>query len=233
MKNQLQYRVLTLLAIMVIVIMTLSTLYGAVSMRTQLKDELAVLAKNTGERTAESLSNAMWNMDSEAAEKLILAELRESRIHALLLFDTNGDYIVGKQRNEDNIIVDKTSDDLIYKDDFLSISVDVMYGDELIGELTIQVTTKFMLEKLRSYYIYELRKALLLTTTLMILMYLTLHKLLISPLSSLTTSANALSQGNLETTIISNGIGEVGELADALEVFKTNAIEKKELEEQQ
>jgi len=62
LQNRIQYRVLAILIAIVVAIMVISGVYGAIEMRKQLRVELVETLNSTGERAAQGLASAMWDI---------------------------------------------------------------------------------------------------------------------------------------------------------------------------
>ena len=216
-----------------IAVMAGFSFYGAYSIAKEKKEELDLLLTSTGERAAKYVSNSIWDMDNAATGRLLVSELVDHRVLSLVVTDTDQNIFAGKLRNSADEIDDVTSIEILDSADTLEKSFNIEYDGEAIGTLTVAVTEKYMHESLNSYYWQEVIKALILTVILVIWMYAALRQIIIRPLTNLTTSANELSQGDLNVSIASNYAGEIGELANALQVFKHNAVEKAKLEEKQ
>lgn len=233
MRTRIRSIVLTLLTITIILTMTVASLYGAIEMQKQQQGELSELLQSTGERAALGLASSMWDMDEERANMLLLAEFKERRVHAAVLRDTNQEILSGKLRTPQGNIENTNTSASLADAGYLSKTFNVVFDGELIGTLQLQITQEYMQQTLRDYYVSELLKSLLMTIILITSMSIILGRILIRPLTELTSAANSLSHGNLETRINTHKIGEIGELAKALEVFKKQASEKIIIEEEQ
>lgn len=231
LKNRLQFRVCTILFTIVVLAMSVFSMLGAVSVRTELHNHLEDMLHSSGERIAEGIADSMWNMDADASSRLLLSELNDTHIQGLIVRDVDQEVVSGKLRTAQNTIVDTS----VIQDQtgLRSAEFAIEYDDEELGKLELYVTEEHMQHTLESYYLSELIQAILLSTVLVVFMYFALRQILIKPLTNLTASANALSQGEVDITISTNAVGEVGDLARALEVFKQQSIEKTRLEEEQ
>ena len=209
------------------------SLFGAYSISKEKQNELDSLLNNTGEKVAEYVSSSMWDMDGDSTGRLLLAELIDRRVKLLVVTGVEQEIFAGKMRTPDDQIADVSSVDNIENDDTLKKSFDIHYDGELIGKLTVEVSKKHMQESLNSYYLHEVIKAIILTVILVISMYVALRQIAIKPLTDMTVAANSLSKGDLNVAISTSAIGEIGDLANALQVFKQNAVEKFKLEKKQ
>ena len=103
LQNRIKYRVLAILIAIVVVIMVISGVYGAIEMRKQMRVELVETLNSTGERAAQGLASAMWDIDQDSADMALLAELNNKHIKAIMLNNPDGEMFFGKQRDESRI----------------------------------------------------------------------------------------------------------------------------------
>ena len=206
------------------------SLFGAYSIAEDKQKELEFLLTSSGERTAAHVSSAMWDMDQDVTGRLILAELVDRRVQSIIVTDTEQNIFAAKMRTPEDQVVDVLTEESLNNSDFLTKAFDIDFDGEFIGTLTIAVSQQDMQKSLHNYYLYEVAKALILTIILMISMYAALRQIVIKPLTDMTTAANSLSKGDLDVSINTTAAGEIGDLANALQVFKQNAIEKSKLE---
>ena len=222
-----------ILLLITVAVMSGFSLFGAYSIAKEKQNELDSLLNNTGEKVAEYVSSSMWDMDGDSTGRLLLAELVDRRVKLLVVTGVEQEIFAGKMRTPDDQIADVSSVDNLENDDTLKKSFDIHYDGELIGKLTVEVSKKHMQESLNSYYLHEVIKAIILTVILVISMYVALRQIAIKPLTDMTVAANSLSKGDLNVAISTSATGEIGDLANALQVFKQNAVEKFKLEKKQ
>ncbi len=147
-------------------IMTITTivlaafgLYQYNEVETHAIDEINTLAAAVGDRLAENLALPLWQFETDYIEKAIFAEMADRRIYAIQVTSKSDILSVGKKRDEQWEIV---SDGEAVEGDFIALTKDVVREKDVIGQVSVYLTRKFMIASLH----HEIRK---ITLTILLL----------------------------------------------------------------
>jgi len=230
--DRVQFKVGLFLAIAVMLVMISHSVFGALQTKAELVSDTAELLDRVGVRSARSLTGPLWDLSEERALEALASEMLDERIDALVIRNADGSFSQGVVRAANGDIINLVDDRTAPATVISKQGIPITFEGELLGTLDIQVSTNFQTIALREYYASKVWQGAILSLTLALASFCILHYLLIRPLTSLTTSAELLSKGELDVEIDTSSKGEVGALAKALLVFKSSAIENKALQEQ-
>lgn len=231
--ENIQFKICLFLVITVFTVVGMSSLFSAFAMRAQLMEDAQELLTRVGERTANSLVHPMWDIDEELTREVLIAEMMDERITALIVRDADGGINTGFFRDA-NGQVSPISDALSPSDlVIIEQGIEIAFEGEPIGTLEIQVSKRYVNTALLDHYVREFLLAVLLAALLVVAMFFILRRLLLKPLTVMTGLAEALSQGDRNVEINLPKSGEIRALAQALLVFKKQAIHNHHLQQKQ
>lgn len=246
--QSIQIKVAILLVVLVSLIMGVFGFYGTAKTARELDKELDQLTVNVSNRASIALAQPLWNFNPEQGIKTIAAEMKDSRVQRLVLWDVDGEAFAASERNDEGEV---TIPDFGFLPEYESIQrelgaqpsapedsalrsilVEVTQEEEVIGSLLVQVNEYQMRAALKKYNVELFWQTVILVFVTVISMFLALQYILITPLRSLIDVAVRLSEGQLDTKINITSKDEVGRLARVLEVFQKNLLERQLLQEQ-
>ncbi len=146
-------------------------------------------AERTIERLAETLIKPLWDLDEEQIEKVLLSEMREKNIFAVLVKDRKKSILYGKQRNTEWQIVDTTRE---ISGDFITKRKEVVGHDKKLGIVELYLTQKFMKAELRQAISTIVVTVIVLDVALLIVLTISLRRLLIYPIYRILKIANGI-----------------------------------------
>lgn len=184
----------------------------------QLKEaELNQLAEVTAARMSKHLVIPLWDLDQSSAEEAVRAEMLEQQIYAIIVRDSDGTTVfAGKKRDNGWNIVDLELTAVGAKGLATSIQP-VMNRGEVIGEVEVYLTPKFLNAELRAATFEILIQVIVLDLLIFLLVYLILRKLILQPVNKLTDAAESMSMGNLNTEIKIKAKNELKLVAEAMD----------------
>jgi len=113
MKNRFKAGIQTKIGVALILLTTMILsvygMYQYIRLNSDKTAYLNELSQNTADRLSKSMISPLWNYSNEQAEEIILSEIKEKNIFALLVKTPDGKIYSGKQRNEEWQITDATN----------------------------------------------------------------------------------------------------------------------------
>lgn len=249
--NTIQFQVTFTLLLVITLVLGSLFIYNYQSAKKELRDELVGYSKNTTIQLAGYLADPLYRFELAQIEGALKAEMLEKRIYAIQvidpspmgsviaknrsdsvmfadLVDTKDHVVIVGQKRDNNWNVESSFDDI--KGPFITENMDITYKDEVIGQLRLYVTDKFLKEELYRLTINQILITLILYSTIIIGVSLTLRRVLVRPLKELTKAADRISLGDLYFQIGIQPKGELGLLVDAIQRMQSGlAISLKRL----
>lgn len=171
------------------------------STKKEMTAELRHLSETAAERLSKTLIYDLWNMEAEAVEESLRAEMEEQRIYAVVVREADGKTVfIGKKRDETWQIVKSDAEikenTALLKDQHIDIILnkDIIKDESRLGTVEIYFTSKFMLEKLDRFLIKTLLTALILNASLLLAVLLCIRRFLIGPINRIVKGLNAHSR---------------------------------------
>ncbi len=188
-------KIQTQMGIMIVLIslfaFIISGAYEYRSMRKAMLTDLNQKADGLAERLSESLIPPLWNVDQPAINRIILSEMNDKRIKAIVVTEDNDKTVfTGKVRDTDwnisNFEVRPTGE-LIKREAEISVL------SQPIGAVEIYMSPQFIQNELLHSILSSLVRTMLLVILLMMTIFATMHKFLISPIIKLSKTARQIS----------------------------------------
>ncbi len=165
----------------------------------------------TIDRLAENLVEPLWDSNTSQVEKIILSEMREKSIYAIVVTNSEKERFAGKIRDENEQIVD-TDEDISEVSITKSKDMTTTY-DEYAGSVEMYLTQQFI----RAEISREMRRIVVTVVTLdialFIILSISLRVLLIRPINRLLKIASAIADGDFTQKIDIRQQDEIGALA--------------------
>ena len=183
--------------------------------RSQKMAELMQIAEGATEKLTVNLVAPLWNYEMIQAEKVILAEMHNRAVYAILVRDALDPerVVLGKIRDDEWNIVDLSAE--IPEEMMMIISGDVLQGGDSLGGLEVYVTERFLKQELLRET-FELGGVMLvLDCALVLALSVALKRMLLRPIHQLLTNADAIAAGDLNRQIVLRQQDEIGDLAQA------------------
>jgi len=150
----------------------------------------------------------------------------------------------GYKVNDDNLkkVLEQplvTTDDVMYRehhDGYSTYRLLNLRGEdeEILGNLVIEFSSGVVEKKVKASLLFALVVGAGITIPILLFLSFFIARKITGPLASMTLNMNELAHDNLEVVIpVISSQDEVGEMSEALLVFKENALKARELEAQQ
>lgn len=187
----------------------ISAAYDYTVMSTNMLEELNNKADTLIERLSESLITPLWNVDQAALNRIIISEMEDKRIQAILVTeDNNHNIFAGKVRNSNWEIDDFKrwpSGDLISRKATITVL------RQPIGSVEVFLTKKYIQQELTNSLVQSLLRTMIMVGLIMLSIFITLRKILLVPMSQLSRTAEIISKDkDYSVRMDENHSGEMG-----------------------
>ena len=212
-KNSIQAKIGLLVIVMTTLILTGFGVYQFVTLRARKIAAIHVLAEHTLARLAENLAIPLWGYETEQIEKILLTEMSEKSLYAIVVKDQLQQLSGAKTRDENWQVVN--ADGAISQSDVITRRQELTKDGKLLGSVELSVTQRFMREELfREIQTLSLT-IIILNSTLLIMLVITLQNMIIRPLNRLLTIAKTIAGGDFSQEIVLARHDEIGSLSNA------------------
>ena len=186
------------------------------------KEKLSNLANVTAERLAQHLMIPVWDLDTDRIGSAIEAEMLETSLLGVVVYDENGTSIMGAKERDHNWGVVGSSGNIVAS--FASAKAEIRTADKLIGSVTVFVSDRFISKVIQNAVINEVVRTVAVNAVIFFILVLLLGKFLISPILTLAEQAKEISTGKLNAVIEIKSNDEIGMLADSLTRMQKSLI---------
>lgn len=219
--NQLQVRVNTVLMLLIIVIMSVFTLWTYSTERDKMNSDLQSTSANVAKRLSKYLVEAFWSLDDEILEESLRSEMLDRDIYAINLIDRSGKKIyMGYHRNQEWEIIENKQP--IQDETLISAIESIKKEENQIGKVEVYFSPRYIVEQFKQSMLRLVGTSVLLLVAVGIVVYIVLSKMILSPIERLTAIANRISVGNLDLEIPIESKDEIGRLAEAFARMKVS-----------
>ncbi len=193
-------------------------------------DRLSVFSDQVISRLSSNLAFPMWDFDDGKMEKIVISEMADKNIAAIVVINQKGDVIISKTRDEEwNAIVGEVKN----PEDMLLNQAEITKEDENLGMVKVYVAKQFSEEALDRANWDILMAVLVLDILLFIGLIISVRVLFIHPISRIVSAVNMLARGDLSVDLnnMLSRKDEIGILANSLTVLISATKETSELAE--
>jgi len=214
-KNSLRTQIGLLLISLTTLVLLGSGAYQYIQIKKAKLAGLNHIAKSASERLSENLASPLWNLEEDAIDDILLSEMNEPEIAAILVKNQEQKVVYGKQRDEQWKPAN-TKKDLPFA---LPIkhSHEIRKLDELLGTVEVYASDHFLKQELRRELIGIITLIALLDIILLVGLSMTIQRLLKRPIHELLHIAQAVGRGDLTYHITMRQQNEIGQLAAAFQ----------------
>ncbi|NDV22571.1 response regulator [Desulfovibrio sp. JC022] len=189
--DKVQTRIGVLIVVISLISFVVSGAYDYNSMRNNMLEELNQKADGLVERLSESLITPLWNVDQAAINRILLSEMNDKRIKAILVTEDNGNNVFsGKIRNEVWEIVNFSAWPI---GKFVKRKAEISIMNQPIGAVEIFLSPKFIDDELYQSLLSSLLRTMLLVILINLALFVTMRRILISPITKLSQTARQIS----------------------------------------
>ncbi|MFH0874623.1 MAG: ATP-binding protein [archaeon] len=220
MKSHILYKVIAILVISVIAMMVIEGVFSYLSEKNK---AIAGMNKNADlsvERLSNSLIYPLWNINYPEIEKSMIFEMISPDVKAILLFNYNGKFLIGKSKDSNQEIKKieldaKTQDEL--DKSFLTRTKSITKENELkenevIGSVTIYYTDFFMNKYLKTEILKILVQIIVVSTAIIFILFISLRQMILLPLLNLEKIVKQFRNNDFSARVQNISDDEIGEL---------------------
>ena len=222
-QRSIQTKIGIILIVMTTLILSGFGVYQFVTLRSSKLAAINTLAEHALDRLAKNLAIPLWGYETEQIEEILLTEMKEKSLHAILVKDQLQQLSGGKERDEQWQAVN--SDGNIEHDDMLTQRKEIVKDGKLLGNVELYVTLRFLREELNREMRVITVTIILLDSSLLIVLVLTLRKLIIRPLNRILTISNTIASGDFSQEIEIRQMDEIGALSNAYREMQVKVAE--------
>ena len=164
-----------------------------------LKDHVDI----TSERLGKALVDPLWNIDKKAIDGIIMSEMTEKDMFAVVISEGKDDKILKAAKRDSNwnpvVVQEKV------EGDFISKRTDIVRGTEKLGSVEVFLTPKFVLQDLKSALINSCVAFTILNLVLLIGVTISIRRIIIRPVSNI---VNGLTDSSMRVSSASDILSE-------------------------
>ena len=222
-QRSIQTKIGIILIVMTTLILSGFGVYQFVTLRSSKLAAINTLAEHALDRLAKNVAIPLWGYETEQIEEILLTEMKEKSLYAILVKDQLQQLSGGKERDEQWQAVN--SDGNIEHDDMLTQRKEIVKDGKLLGNVELYVTLRFLREELNREMRVITVTIILLDSSLLIVLVLTLRKLIIRPLNRILTISNTIASGDFSQEIEIRQMDEIGALSNAYREMQVKVAE--------
>lgn len=184
--------------------------YQYLQIRTSLTVDLQNRARFVIARLKENLIIPLWDADLNQIEKILLTEMHDPLVTAIIVKDHRAAILKVKYRNAQGEITDQNNTKAL---NGLTQTGAITREKDQLGTVEVTVTFKFMQSQLRHEMIRIFVGMLVLNSLLFFVLMFMTRTMIVAPLKQLVNMAHAVAEGNFQTKITVTTADEIGEVA--------------------
>ncbi len=212
-----QIKISIILILVTTSIFSINTFHNYTASKAEMTRELDQLADFIIVQQSKNLELPLWTFHKDQVEEIINATMDEKRVYAFLIINEKKVIMNGKKRDNDWNIV-KPEEDI--SGNYLVKKKEIKKKGSILGIVQIFFTYKFMTEKLRNTIINEILTAIILDISLVLVLFFSIRKSVILPLSRVTESFRIIASGDFSRSIRSDRKDEIGQLVSDAEIMR-------------
>ncbi len=187
--------------------------YNIINEQRRLSSDLTELARVTTQRLSKHLIGPMWDLDKELVDSTLEAEMLESNIEAIVVWDEDKSTIFSaRERGLDGLPTVSTG---AVTGDLIKAQVSVNNGQKDIGELAVFVSKAELNRQLAASTITNLITLVAVISVLAVVITIVMNQVIVGPITRLAKHADDISHGDLKQNIVPESNDEIGQLAEA------------------
>lgn len=218
--SSLKMQINVLIACLVILVMGGYAVFMQISTKTTMKNKLEDSADIVGQRLSKHLQEPFWSLDDPILKEALLSEMLDRQIYAINLIDRDGKSIyMGYKRDKNwQIVENKTS----ISSGYTTRRMDIVREKAVIGAVEIYLTDQFLNAEFKQSMITIAVAVMVLIVTILLFVSFIFQRMIIHPITTLTSLADQISMGDLDVRIPIASSNEIGQLARSFDRMKNS-----------
>ena len=225
---------LHIVIIVLVISIFVSASFGIVKYYDQVKETRKSLISQSeiiSGQLVEILKSPVYNFDKATVLSICRAAFSEKALSIVQIKDNGFDIIDFAVARVENRITEVES--LIFPDNLILLNSQILYNNEILGTLTIGITTKYADREINSYLKSILIQIIIQTLILSTLLYYFLQKFFVKPLIDIIDVTSKISEGVYSNKILTKNNNELGLLAKSISQMQENICQNiKSLEDE-
>ncbi|WP_169545274.1 methyl-accepting chemotaxis protein [Sneathiella aquimaris] len=220
----LQAKILSAVIGLTLFVLIVAATLGVYVFQTNQKSQIQYRADIITTLQAAAIVGPMWDLNNEAAQSLLEDLAQDEDFQFVEVLDPKGERLFSYGELPENADVTSSRRDIIQSDDG---------QEEKIGSLVLHLSNEWINSQLISFAVSAVVATLIILGALSTVVIVSFRKLTV-PLAKMTVEMKELVSGNLDIEIGElDRQDEIGHMANAIQVFKQSAIQKRQLEAEQ
>ncbi len=176
--------------------------------------EFENLASVTASRLSQHLVTPMWDVNHEGVGELLEAEMGESKLSLILVYDEdNNSIFAGRKRSTTGITSTKVGESI----GKFSNSQVVSNGDKTLGRVDVKLSENILQNELWTFAKGITLAAIIICLVLTLVTSIEVSSMVVKPLKRLTDNAEQISRGDLRQEIDVSRYDEIGYLGSTID----------------
>ncbi|MCP4397779.1 MAG: HAMP domain-containing protein, partial [bacterium] len=217
-RQSLQFNIGIRLIVLTTLILAGSGVYQYVSLKSEKLAHLTYRADTTLKRLAKSLRVPLWEYDHNQMHEVVLSEMGERTIAAIVVKDSKQRLLIARVRDEAWQIVE-TQDEIPASE--VMRRQDILQQDEQLGTVEIHLTQQFMRTELARGALTTVISILFVDVTIFLVFWLSLRTVVLRPMNRVLRFADAIAAGDFTQVIDIHRQDEIGKLTEAFRTMRT------------
>ncbi len=217
-RQSLQFNIGIRLIVLTTLILSGFGVYQYVSLKSEKLAHLTYRADNTLKRLANNLVTPLWDIDPVQMHEVVLSEMGERIISAIVVKDLKQRLLTARIRDEAWQIVE-TQDEIPASE--VMRRQDILQQDEQLGTVEIHLTQQFMHTELARGALTTAISILIVDVTIFFVFWFSLRTVLLRPMTRVLRFANAIAAGDFTQVIDIHRQDEIGKLTEAFRTMRT------------
>jgi methyl-accepting chemotaxis protein len=207
-----------LVAVTTVVLMGFGA-YNAMELRAKATAELDEAAASVRARLAKGLALPLWNMDEAQVRDVLLSEMADKRVLALVVRDPDGKKIFSAV-GRDAAWTPRESRAEPDARDAVRETAPVEHKGKALGTVEVLATKRFLQAALRDAVWTSALGVLAVDAAVVCILFLVLRQLVVRPVAAMQRFAREVGRGDLSCqAVVGNFVGELGALKEHLETM--------------
>ena len=187
--------------------------YNIINEQNRLSSDLTELARVTTQRLSKHLIGPMWDLDKELLDSTLEAEMLESNIEAIVVWDEDKSTIFSARERGPNGLPTVSTGAIT--GDLIKAQVSVNNGEKDIGELAVFVSKAELNRQLTASTLTNVITLVAVIVVLVVVITIVMNQVIVGPITRLAKHADDISHGDLKQNIVPESNDEIGQLAEA------------------
>jgi len=179
--RNIQTRINIILGLVITTVMIAYAGFNYLTTKSKMESELHYSAEIVANRLSKTLVTPLWNFEKEGVEELLVSEMMDKNIYAILVWEKNEDKLyLGKKRNASWEIV--TAEKTV-SGEYIQKNKQIRRNNQQIGSVDVFFTPQFMRQSLHQSMVNIILTIIVLNIALLVALYFAIRTNIIGPIN--------------------------------------------------